>query len=306
MGVSRVVKPIVNKGDVVGIVECQSRNKKKKSRFIKFLIKIYNYFLSRETLKSFCSENNIPYYLMDRVSNKYLEEWVKEKNPDVIVVYSMSQLLKENIFSIPKYGTINLHPAKLPNYRGPNPWFWSYYNKDKKGGVTLHYIDKGEDTGDIIYQTEYEIPLGMKSPEMQDLAIGKIGNELINKALENIDNLPRVKQLKESPTKRARNIKAVEHANIIKWGEWDVEHVWHVLRGTELWLNAIEQPKGIFSGQRWTVGGMEKLQDVHKYSLGEIYSEKGKTFVVCKDGIIFISVNFRLLKFLQFCLKRIF
>lgn len=84
-----------------------------------------------------------------------LESWVKSLSPDLIVVYSMSQLLKENIYSIPRFGTINLHPSYLPEYRGPNPIFWMYYNMEKQGGVTVHYIDQGEDTGNIILQKRY-------------------------------------------------------------------------------------------------------------------------------------------------------
>ena len=117
------------------------------------------YFFIFDSLKSFAKKEKIPYYYMNKGSDKNLENWVKCINPDIIVVYSMSQLLKENIFSIPKYGTINLHAGLLPNYRGPFPYFWMYYNTDKKGGVTVHYIDEGEDTGDIIYQEVYDIPL---------------------------------------------------------------------------------------------------------------------------------------------------
>jgi len=50
---------------------------------------------------------------MDNGSDKRLENWVKGINPDIIIVYSMSQLLKENMFTIPKYGTINFHLALL-------------------------------------------------------------------------------------------------------------------------------------------------------------------------------------------------
>ncbi|MGI6455390.1 MAG: formyltransferase family protein [bacterium] len=89
-----------------------------------------------------------------------LERWVREKNPDFICVKSMSQLLKENIFSIPKYGTINLHPSILPNYRGPNPLFWTMFNQECESGMTVHYINKGEDTGDILRQ--YTIKMRME------------------------------------------------------------------------------------------------------------------------------------------------
>ena len=302
-GLSRIVQPIIENYNVVGIIESAPRNYKKISN-IKVIIKEFLNKLRRiKSLKEFCKQKNIPYFLMTS-SDISLEKWVKDKNPDVIIMYSMSQLLKENIFTIPKYGTINLHPALLPKYRGPNPWFWQYYNMEKKFGITLHFIDNGEDTGDIIYQEELDVPLGMKSPTMHDIMIGGLGLKMIFKALENIKNLPRKSQPKVSPTKRARNILPEEHNKIIEWNNWKIERIWHVLRGTELWLNAIEQPKGIYKGQRWIIANYEKC-NISNYSISNVYKENGKYFVACKDGKIYLDVKFNLKNFFKNIIKGI-
>lgn len=299
MGMSRILKPIVSIHNVVGIIEPASRNIKtnQKSLIFKALKDVYSIFKKEiKTLKSYSQEKKIPYYYMDNGSDKNLEKWVKNISPDVIVVYSMSQLLKENIFSIPKYGTINLHSALLPRYRGPNPDFWMYYDGVKEAGVTVHYIDKGEDTGDIIYQEKYDFPLGLKSPQMLDLSVGKIGVKLLLKALENIENLPRTVQPKESPTKKARNIKADEHKNIIDWQNWKIERIWHLLRGTELWLNALEKPSGIYRDQRWIIEDFEKCC-TKNYEVSKIHKENNTHFVACKDGKIYLSLKFSLKNF---------
>lgn len=299
MGISRILEPILNIHNVVGIIEPAPRNSEtnQKSSVFKALKSVYSIFKKQaKTLKFYSKEKNIPYYYMDNGSDKNLEKWVKEKNPDVIVVYSMSQLLKENIFSIPKYGTINLHPALLPSYRGANPDFWMYHDGVKEGGVTVHYIDKGEDTGDIIYQEKYDFPLGLKSPQMLDLSIGKIGTNLLLKVLENIEELPRKKQPKESPTIKAKNIKLDEHKSTIDWQNWEIERIWHLLRGTELWFNALEQPKGIYKGQRWTIEEFDKC-DTNEYQISKIYKENGVNFIACKDGKIFLNLEFSLKNF---------
>lgn len=304
MGLSRIVEPVVNLHNVIGIIESAPRkNDIKKQSMLFFALKyIYSFFKKQaKTLKSYANEKNIPYYYMDNGSDKALESWVKEKKPDVIVVYSMSQLLKENIFKIPKYSTINLHPALLPSYRGPFPDFWMYYNQEKEGGVTLHYIDEGEDTGDIIYQEKYNFPLGLKSPQMLDLSISKIGVGLILKALENIENLPRVKQPKSSPTKKARNIKDSEHKDIIDWQSWKIERIWHILRGTELWLNATEQPKGIYKSQRWQIKNYEKC-DTSSYEISKIYKENNIYFIACNDGKIYLDLKFNFKNFILYLL----
>ena len=291
MGLNRIVKPICNSYNVVGIIESESRLKNKYN----FLIKIYQFLFSwrSKTLKKYSNKQNIPYFCLNKETQHLLKHWVQGIEPDVIVVYAMSQLLKEDVFSIPKYGTINLHPSLLPKYRGPNPWFWNYYHFETISGVTLHFIDKGEDTGDIIYQQQYDIYPGMKSVEMQNLAIGKIGISLIFKALNNIEFLPKIKQPKDSTTKRARNLKVSEHQEIINWEGWSIERIWHILRGTEMWLNAIEKPKGIYLGQRWSVYEYE-LCNTTKYKISKIYKEKNKYFVACKEGKIYLDIKFSL------------
>lgn len=298
-GISRIVKPVVNKYNVVGCVESPARKKNNNKNFFKKLI---SYFYSitigkSRNLKLFLNNNNIPYYLMDNGSDLKLENWIKKLKPDVIIVYLMSQLLKKNIFEIPTYKTINLHPAFLPEFRGPNPWFWYYYYKKLELGITLHYIDEGEDTGDIIYQEKYSVPLGIKSPEMQNFAISEKGVKMIFKAIDNIHNLPKKKQAKKSNSKRARNININEHTEIIDFKNWSIQRIWHVLRGTELWLNALEQPSGLNKGQRWVIDEY-KLCDTKGFILSKVYKSDGRYFVACNEGKIYLSIKFSIKNFI--------
>ena len=219
----------------------------------------------------------------------------------------MSQLLKTDTFSIPKYGTINLHPSFLPEYRGPNPDFWQYYDKNMSPGMTVHYIDKGEDTGDILLQDKAAIPLGTKSPDRLDTLVGTLGKKLVFKALDAIEkgSVIKVKQPEISPTPRARNLEPSEHETIIDWDNWDIAHIWHVLRGTELWLNALQFPvefSRLYSGHRWVVGEMQNC-NMANFTPAQIYKEKGKYFVACRDGKIFLSVELKIIKMILGILK---
>lgn len=298
-----IVKPIVDCEliEVVGIIECKPRIERKK----KILNKLFSLIKQNITapLRYYSDEMGIPYYYMKK-SDQDLADWIKEINPDLIVVYSMSQLLKADIFNIPKYGTINLHPSLLPRYRGPNPDFWMYYNVDLEKGVTVHYIDEGEDTGDILLQESFKMELGMKSPDVNDIAISKIGVNLLIKAVTEIEYLKRKAQPALSPTPRARNLKVEEHETIIDWNVWHIERVWHILRGTELWLNAIKQPGGIYIGNRWIIGEYKKLE--HFLTSGRIYKNKYgyKYCVACKDGIIELVCKVNLKSTLIFVLKK--
>ncbi|MBA94310.1 MAG: hypothetical protein CMP21_00895 [Rickettsiales bacterium] len=74
----------------------------------------------------------------------------------------------------------------------------------------------------------------------------KIKIKLILKAIKNIHDLPKIKQPKISPTIRAKNINKEDHQTIINWEEFNIEKIWHILRGTEMWLDTIQIPNNIF------------------------------------------------------------
>lgn len=309
-GISRLVNPLFStRHDVVGVVESMPRGfdeNKKSSLLFNFLKSVYFSLKGRSiNLGKFCEENNVPYNYISKGRDKEILSWVKNINPDLIVVFSMSQLVKKDLIDVPKFGVINMHPSYLPEYRGANPDFWQYYNMEMNPGVTIHYIDEGEDTGDIIYQKRVYIPLGTKSPERLDKLISETGVPLILKVINDIENktAPRLSQPFQSPTERSRNLKLEEHKSIIDWDKWPIERVWHVLRGTEQWLNALPQPSGVWRGQRWIVDEFEKT-GAEMGKPGELVKIDGRFCVVCRDGKIYLSRKFSAKKLIIGLLRR--
>ncbi|GAA3984133.1 methionyl-tRNA formyltransferase [Comamonas faecalis] len=308
-GVSRLVRPLFESNhQVVGVLESMPRDydgSRNKSLLIEFLKKTYSLVKRQDVfLPNFCKKRSIPYNFIWKKNSKEIANWIRELNPELIVIFSMSQLLKDDILKIPRLGVINLHPSFLPSYRGANPDFWQYHDMEMNPGVTVHYVNAGEDTGDIIFQDRVHIPLGTKSPERLDKLIGELGVSLMLKAIDAIaqSNAPRTPQPAQSPTPRARILKPEEHAEIIDWEHWPIERVWHVLRGTELWLNAIAQPAGLLAGQRWSIREYEKI-DIAQGTPGKIGKYKNKKCVFAKDGVIYIDIDFdiknSILKILQ-------
>lgn len=89
------------------------------------------------------------------VAEKITPEKVREFAPDIIVSYNYRYILKPDVFDLPRLGTINLHVSYLPWNKGAHPNFWSHLEGTPKG-VTIHYIDAGVDTGDIIAREEMD------------------------------------------------------------------------------------------------------------------------------------------------------
>lgn len=80
---------------------------------------------------------------------------IKNVEPDYIVSCGYQHIVPESILTIPTKGCLNLHPAYLPYNRGANPNVWSII-EGTPAGVTLHYMDPGIDTGDIVARRKVE------------------------------------------------------------------------------------------------------------------------------------------------------
>jgi methionyl-tRNA formyltransferase len=78
---------------------------------------------------------------------------IREWRPDSIISYGYRHIIKKDVLSILERPIINLHISYLPWNRGADPNFWSLLENTPRG-VTIHYIDEGIDTGDIIAQEE--------------------------------------------------------------------------------------------------------------------------------------------------------
>ena len=88
--------------------------------------------------------------------SKFLKN-LKDKSPKLGVIMSYSRILKEDMISLFENGVINIHNGKLPQYRGANTLQWSIINGEEETAVTMHYVDKGIDTGPIIAEALVKI-----------------------------------------------------------------------------------------------------------------------------------------------------
>lgn len=115
------------------------------------------YEIQDPVLKEWADKIGVRYLAIKDINNKKNIELLKKYNADIFVSMSFDQIFKEDILVLPKLGTINCHAGALPFYRGRNVLNWVLINDESSFGVTVHYIDKGIDTGDIILQHKEKI-----------------------------------------------------------------------------------------------------------------------------------------------------
>ncbi len=113
-------------------------------------------------LKDFALEKNIPVFQPpgespNRLRNPRVKEIIKALKPDLFVLAFVSDIMPYEITKMAKLGGINYHPSLLPKYRGASAMNWAIINGEEETGVTIHYIDEGVDTGDIILQEKVTI-----------------------------------------------------------------------------------------------------------------------------------------------------
>jgi methionyl-tRNA formyltransferase len=110
-----------------------------------------------ESVAEIASNQNIPVFITQNINSAEGISYIKRQSPDIIFVVYFDEILKSEIIGIPPLGCINLHMALAEEYRGCYPTTWAILNGEKRTGVTLHYIDEGIDTGDIISQVKVPI-----------------------------------------------------------------------------------------------------------------------------------------------------
>jgi len=103
---------------------------------------------------------------------------IKKVNPDLTITAAYGKIVPENVLNVPKYGSLNVHPSLLPEYRGPSPIQTTILNGDKKTGVTIILMDTKIDHGAIISNSEFLISKDYNYKEL-DKALALEGANLL-------------------------------------------------------------------------------------------------------------------------------
>ncbi|MFT5926918.1 MAG: methionyl-tRNA formyltransferase [Candidatus Azotimanducaceae bacterium] len=108
-------------------------------------------------LRKWAEELGVPFLVHENVNSAEFLQTIKSLGADLLVSMSFNQILRKEIIDLAPFGFINCHAGALPFYRGRNPLNWVLINGESHFGITVHYVDEGVDTGDILRQTMYEI-----------------------------------------------------------------------------------------------------------------------------------------------------
>lgn len=199
-------------------------------------------------------------------------EHIQSLNPDVIIVVAFGQLLPESILNIPRLGCINIHGSLLPKYRGAAPIQWAILNEEKVTGVTIMYMAKGMDTGDMLLKKEMPIEADDTYESLQN-KMKVLGAEALKEAFPMI--------LAGGKERQAQNSEEATLAPIIdkslgeiNWQE-TTSHIDAKIRGLNPWPG----------GYTYYKGEVMKIWKALPKS-GEYQGSAGCILEVSKEGIL--------------------
>ncbi|MCK6143025.1 methionyl-tRNA formyltransferase [Prevotella intermedia] len=140
--------------------------------------------LQPPAVKVYAESVGLPVLQPIKMKDAEFLEQLRALKADLQVVVAF-RMLPEVVWSMPRFGTFNVHAALLPQYRGAAPINWAVINGETETGVTTFFLDKDIDTGRIIKRKYFPIPDSANVEYVYD-GLMRLGAEL---AIETIDLL---------------------------------------------------------------------------------------------------------------------
>lgn len=227
--------------------------------------------VSPSPVKECAVKYGIPVLTPVKIKAAEAVEELKKYPADIFVVAAFGQILSEEILNMPKYGCVNIHASLLPKYRGAAPIQWSIIDGEKETGVTIMQMDKGLDTGDILFQEKVPIAEEETGESLFD-KLAETGAKLIVEALAKIERGEAV-PVKQEDNNSCYAKMLTKSVGKIDWNKSAAE-IERLIRGLNSWPSAYTEYKG------------KQLKIWKAEVLPHIEGEPGKIAKVTKDAVI--------------------
>lgn len=229
-------------------------------------------------LKEWAEKLDVPFLPVKNVNSSEFLKKIRQYNPDLLVSMSFNQILKGEIVNFAPKGFINCHAGALPFYRGRNPLNWALINGERSFGITVHYVDEGIDTGDIIEQKKYSITQSDTYQSLLELAVFECA-EVLFSAIKKImvGDFRRIKQKDIHPVGT--------YFGIRKLGDENVDFSWSAERFFNF-VRAISFPgpgaRFFADGHEYAIERCEMIENAPVYiaTTGEVIGNTNRGVVV--------------------------
>lgn len=229
--------------------------------------------LSVSAVNEFAVQHNLVVLQPEKLRDETFLQTLRDLKPDLNVVVAF-RMLPEIVWSLPTYGSINLHASILPKYRGAAPINWAIINGEKETGVTTFFIQKQIDTGNIIDVAKVAIDNSDTAGTLHDKLM-ETGAQLMLKTVKSIEAKNYVENPQDLSVEQPLAPKIFKEHCKINWHQ-PAEQVYNFIRGLSPYPAAFTLLNGkvlkIFAASVTSINSFN--------SEGTIISDKKKTFIV--------------------------
>lgn len=210
---------------------------------------------------------------------------------DFLLSINYLYLIEANLIERPKIMAINIHGALLPKYRGRAPHIWAVINGEKECGITVHKMEVGCDTGDIILQKR--LPIGPQTTGGELLKA--FDDEYPQMVLEAVGRVLRNENLmKQDETQSSYFGKRTPEDGEIDW-TWETARI-------KNWIRALTKPyPGAFTFIENEKLFIWKVEEVARFDSLREATEPGSATI--QDGSIFVKTPNGFLKIMDYSYK---
>ena len=143
------------------------------------------YVLTPPPVKTYAAAHGLPVFQPARLRDGSFDDTLKALAPELIVVVAYGKILPPHILEAPKYGCINVHGSLLPRYRGAAPIQWAVINGERETGVTIMYMAKELDAGDILHVLKTDID-PQEDAQALTARLAELGAQALSETVEQL------------------------------------------------------------------------------------------------------------------------
>ena len=246
--------------------------------------------VNESAVKQYAVAHGIPVLQPVKLKDPEFLEALRAWKADMFVVVAF-RMLPEEVWSMPKLGTFNLHAALLPQYRGAAPINWAVINGERMSGVTTFMIDKDIDTGGIIFRQECRIRPDETAGELHD-ELMEIGADLVRQTVEALIQHNVELRVQRSFIQGSEELrpapKLTKELCRIDWNR-STEEIYNLVRGLSPYPAAFTELSQNDTVTQLKVYRTEKREDLHA-APGTVLSD-GKSWlaVATADGALSLT-----------------
>jgi methionyl-tRNA formyltransferase len=238
--------------------------------------------LSPTPVKEAALEANLPILQPTNLKSPEFLNMLKQFDPDLNAVVAF-RILPEAVFSMPKYGSMNLHASLLPAYRGAAPINWAIINGETITGLTTFLLQKKVDVGDIIMKRQVAIRPDDNFGSLHD-KMSLAGADLL---LESIDALEKgkVEAIPQDEAQGSAAPKLTPQTGSINWNR-PAKEIHNLVRGLSPFPGAYSR----LDGKKLIILKSEIKENLTQVKPGTITIADSKIglVVACQEGALHI------------------